>query len=94
MEQTISIADLVQPKFKAGQTVWVVTRDYNRRVSNIRSMNIRRIGFTVAIANEKGVEKRTATLHYFDGSDSAYLENQLLASLNDLSESDRKPLVG
>lgn len=94
MNQTINIADLVQPKFRAGQNVWVVTRNYNGRVESIRPMNIRQIGFTVGIAIEKGIEKRTVALQYFDYSSNPYNESQLIDTLNDLSEEDRKPLVG
>jgi hypothetical protein len=94
MEQTINIADLVQPKFKAGQTVWVASRDYHSRIQSIRTMNIKQIGFLVSITNEKGIERRAVTLQYIDNQGNPYVEDCLFASLNDLSEIDRKPLVG
>lgn len=93
MEQRVNIADLVQPKFKAGQTVWVTSRDYNGRIQSIRTMNIKQIGFLISITNEKGVEKRAVTLQYIDYQGNPYIEDQMFASLNDLGENDRKPLI-
>jgi hypothetical protein len=94
MNQSINIADLVQPKFKPRQAVWAVARDYNGRVTKIWSVNIKRVGFNVSIYEEKGAEKRAITLHYFDYADNSYPEETLFESLDDLSEKDRKPVFG
>lgn len=89
----INIADLVKPKFQPGQTVFHVTRDYNNRVQSIQPRRIERVVFAVHITNEKGVEKRAAHLTYYFGNGVEAFESQIVSSLNDLSEHDRKAMV-
>lgn len=90
----INIADLIKPKFHAGQTVFHVHRDYNGRVQNIQTRRIESVVFSVNITNEKGLEKRTVDLVYnFPNGAVGVREGALVASLNDLPESDRKAVI-
>ena len=92
--QTVNIADLIQPKFKAGQTVFQINRDFNGRISNIRPVYIVKVCALVQITAEKGVEKRSLSMHYVNGSGNEFTEAELIASLDDLAELDRAPRVG
>jgi hypothetical protein len=93
MEQSINIADLVKPKFKPGQVVWVVTRNYNNRIEKIYTMRVNSVGFYVGITNDKGVEKRTVALKYYDHHGTEHFESSLIGSLNEIGDNDRAPTV-
>jgi len=92
--QTVNIADLIQPKFKAGQTVFRVYREYNRRISEIRPVHIVKVCALVQITSDKGVESRSMSMHYVNSSGHEFAESELVANLNDLDELDRAPRVG
>lgn len=89
----VNIADLINPKFQPGQTVFHVTRDYNNRVQTIQPRRIESVVFAVYITNDKGVEKRAAKLIYYFANSAEASESQIVASLNDLPESDRKAIA-
>ena len=92
-EQSINIADLIRPKFKPGQTVFRVYREYNRRISEIRPVHIVKVCALVQITSDKGVEQRTMSMHYVNHSGHEFAESELVANLNDLDEQDRAPRV-
>lgn len=91
MDTNINIADLIKPKFSAGQEVFYVERDHNRKLTGVWKRVISKITFMVSIASDRGVEKRETNLVYeFDRGHSSAFESQLVASINDLPEEDRK----
>lgn len=92
MNQTINIADLVEPKFKLGTAVFVITRGQTDKITNIRPANIDKIGYAVEIGRTReGTEYRKATLCYYERNGSTLYEGMLVASLDDLPEIDRAP---
>lgn len=54
-QQTVDIADLVQPKFKAGQIVYLRRSD-THGLESIRRVLIEEIRFTVSFKRRRGAE--------------------------------------
>lgn len=95
MNQTINIADLVTPKFKPGQDVWVVRREYNGQISGLWPMRIEAVEFAVEITIDKhGAEHRKTTMVYRPRGNAQVTEDQIFASLDDIPEEYRKPRLG
>lgn len=96
MDQTINIADLVRPKFEAGQDVFVIGRDYRGRIESVRPYRIQTIRFTVEIvhdAQRRGnpVSRSQSLRYYMVGAGSDVPESSIIASLDDLPAADRMP---
>lgn len=95
-EQTVNIADLIRPKFEAGQEVFAFSRDYRGRIEWVRPYRIQTIQFVVEIKCDNQARgnpvSRSQSLRYFMVSGgSEFREDQLVASLDALSADDRKP---
>ncbi|MDE4918593.1 hypothetical protein ACUXAV_000692 [Cupriavidus metallidurans] len=95
-EQTVNIADLIKPKFEAGQEVFAFSRDYRGRIESVRPYRIQTIRFVVEIKYDNQGRgnpiSRSQSLRYFMvGAGSEFQESQLVASLDDLPADDRKP---
>jgi hypothetical protein len=94
VETNINIADLVQPKFKVGQDVWVVQRSYSGRIEHLMARRIHAIDFAVEIKNDRdGREVRSTKLVYRGTNSREWGEELLYASLNDIPDVDRKAIV-
>src|SRR3546814_12667296 len=83
MEQTINLADLVKPKFEAGQDVYAVGRDYRGKIEWVRPIRIESIEFKVVIKRHPGGlnggprTSRDVWMRYYAVSGSAeYSESQ------------------
>lgn len=96
MEQTVNIADLIKPKFEAGQDVFAFGRDYRGRIEWVRPYRVQTIQFVVEIKYDNQARgnpvSRSQSLRYFMvGGGCEFQESQLAASLDDLPADDRKP---
>lgn len=98
VEQTVNIADLVKPKFNAGQDVFAFSRDYRGRIEWVRPYRIQTIQFLVDIkydAQSRGNPvTRSQSLRYYMNGGAEFHESNLVTSLDDLPADDRKPTVG
>ncbi|MBU9386610.1 hypothetical protein [Burkholderia multivorans] len=95
MNQAVDIAELVKPKFKPGQDVWAVIREYNNRISHIRPVRIDSIDYLVNISVDKhGTEHRQTALLYRTPRGEEMAEETLFSSLDDIPAEDRAPRVG
>lgn len=95
-EQTVNIADLIKPKFEAGQDVFAFARDYRGRIEWVRPHRITTIRFTVEINYDQGTTRtnpvtRKQSLRYFMAGGADFSEDNLVASLDALPAEDRKP---
>lgn len=98
-EQTVNIADLIKPKFEAGQTVFAFWRDYRGRIEWVRPYRIQTIQFVVEIKHDNQSRgnpvSRSQSLRYFmAGGGSEFYESQLVANLDELPADDRVPSAG
>jgi hypothetical protein len=95
VNETINIAELVKPKFKPGQDVWVASREYNNRISHIRPVRISSVDYIVTIMVDKhGAEHRQTTLRYMTIRGEELSEGNLFTSLDDIPAQDRAPRLG
>lgn len=90
MNQQIDIADLIKPKFEPGQMVFIITRDDHKKVRKILRARIEMVDFTVKFI---GRGRNTSLVYYTNNSSIPVFESDIVASLDDLDESDRNPQV-
>lgn len=85
--QTIDIADLVQPKFQPGQLVYLVSSD-THGIESVRRVLVEEIRFIVSFKRGTGGKAyRETSLGYHLLNSGVAREDQLFASLVDAARS-------